>query len=125
METLYDRDHIAARETLLDAVEALAPHSDAVILVGAQAIYVHAESEDASFALSPFTYDADIALDPGLLGSSPTIVEAMSRAGFQLEDQPGLYKRGAGRRLTCWCLGPLAGPAAEQPGSGSMATGRR
>ena len=94
METLYDRDHIAARETLLDAVEALAPHSDAVILVGAQAIYVHAESEDAGFALSPFTYDADIALDPELLGSSPTIVEAMSRAGFQLEEQPGLYRRG-------------------------------
>ena len=71
METLYDRDHIAARETLLDAVEALAPHSDAVILVGAQAIYVHAESEDASFALSPFTYDADIALDPGTIGQQP------------------------------------------------------
>ena len=47
-----------------------------------------------SFALSPFTYDADIALDPGLLGSSPTIVDAMSRAGFQLEEQPGLYRRG-------------------------------
>ena len=97
METLYDRDHIEARETLLDAVEALGPHSDAVILVGAQAIYVHAESEDASFALSPFTYDADLALDPGLLGSSPTIVDAMSRAGFELEEVPEAVG-GAGRR---------------------------
>ena len=110
METLYDRDHIEARETLLDAVEALGPHSDAVILVGAQAIYVHAESEDASFALSPFTYDADLALDPGLLGSSPTIVEAMSRAGFELEEQPGLYKRGARSQVDLLVPEAVGGP---------------
>ena len=50
-------------------------------------------AEDASFAVSPFTYDADLALDPELLGGSPGIVEAMSRAGFRLGDQPGLYSR--------------------------------
>ena len=94
METTYDEDRIDAREALLDAVDALRRHSDAVILVGAQAIYVHTESEEASFALSPFTYDADIALDPNLLGSSPTIVDAMGVAGFTLQDQPGLYRRG-------------------------------
>ena len=66
METAGDQDRIDAREALLDAVDALGPHSDAVILVGAQAIYVHAESEETSFALSPFTYDADIVLDPGV-----------------------------------------------------------
>ena len=93
METPYDRHYVEARETLLDAVEALGAHRDAVILVGAQAIYVHTEDEAASFALSAFTYDADIALDPGLLGTTPTILEAMSRAGFRLGKQPGLYKR--------------------------------
>ena len=93
METIHDRNYIEAREALLDAVEALGPHSDAAILVGAQAIYVHTEGEDAGFAVSPFTYDADIALDPGLLRSSPAIVEAMSRAGFRLGEQPGLYSR--------------------------------
>ena len=93
METIHDRNYIDARETLLDAVEALGPHGDAVILVGAQAIYVHTTSEDSSFAISPFTYDADLALDPNLLGGSPAIVEAMSRAGFLLGDQPGLYSR--------------------------------
>lgn len=51
METSYDRNHIVARETLLDAVEALGPHSDAAILVGAQGIYAHTESEDDSLAL--------------------------------------------------------------------------
>ena len=93
METFPDRNYIDARETLLDAVDALGPHSDAVILVGAQAIYVHTEGEDSSFAVSPFTYDADLALDPELLARNPTIVEAMSRAGFRLGDQPGLYSR--------------------------------
>ena len=93
METIHDRNYLDARETLLDAVEALGPHSDAVILVGAQAIYVHTEAEDDSFAISPFTYDADLVLDPELLGDSPAIVEAMSQAGFRLGDQPGLYSR--------------------------------
>ena len=93
METIYDRSYLDARETLLDAVEALGPHGDAVILVGAQAVYVHTEAEDDSFAISPFTYDADLAIDPELLGGSPAIVEAMSRAGFRLGDQPGLYSR--------------------------------
>ena len=41
MEAAADRRIISAREGLLDAVEALGPHSEAVILVGAQAIYVH------------------------------------------------------------------------------------
>ena len=51
METFLDRHYVEARETLLDAVEALGPHSNAVILVGAQAVYVHTASEDDSFAL--------------------------------------------------------------------------
>ena len=93
METTYDKYYIDARETLLDAAEALGPHRDAVILVGAQAIYVHTEGEDVNFAVSPFTYDADLALDPELLGGSPTIVKAMGLAGFRLGDQPGLYSR--------------------------------
>ena len=56
---------------------------------------MHAEDAGAGFAFSPCTYEADLALDPGLLTGSPPIVDAMSSAGFQLEDQPGLYKRGS------------------------------
>ena len=86
MEINYDQNHINAREALLDVVEALrTPTTMRSFLVGAQAVYVHTESEDANFALSPFTYDADIVLDPELLGSSPTIIDAMSSAGFRLE----------------------------------------
>ena len=110
METTYDEDRIDAREALLDAVDALERHSDAVILVGAQAIYVHTESEEASFALSPFTYDADIVLDPDLLRSSPTIVDAMSGAGFTLKDQPGLYRRGERSQVDLLVPEAVSGP---------------
>ena len=110
MEINYDQNHINAREALLDVVEALARHNDAIILVGAQAVYVHTESEDANFALSPFTYDADIALDPELLGSSPTIIDAMSSAGFRLEDQPGLYKRGMWSQVDLLVPETVGGP---------------
>ena len=41
MEITADQRTISAREGLLDAVEALGAHGEAVILVGAQAIYVH------------------------------------------------------------------------------------
>ena len=110
METVNDRTYIDARETLLDAIEALEPHGDAVILVGAQAVYVHTEAEDASFAVSPFTYDADLALDPELLGGSPAIVEAMSRAGFRLGDQPGLYSREGLSQVDLLVPESVAGP---------------
>lgn len=110
METSYDQHYINARETLLDAAEALEPHSDATILVGAQAVYVHTESDDDSFALSPFTYDADIALDPGLLKNSPEIVDAMSRAGFRLTNQPGLYRRDGGAQVDLLVPEVVGGP---------------
>ena len=110
MENTNDEARIDAREALLDAVEALRRHSDAVILVGAQAIYVHTESEDVNFALSPFTYDADIALDPDLLGSSPTIVHAMRGAGFTLNDQPGLYRRGERSQVDLLVPEAVSGP---------------
>ena len=53
MEIDYDQNHINAREALLDVVEALGRHNDAVILVGAQAVYVHTESEDATLRSPP------------------------------------------------------------------------
>ena len=118
METAFDRNYIEARETLLDAVEALGPHSDAAILVGAQAVYVHTASEDGSFALSPFTYDADIALDPKRLEDSPAIVDTMCRAGFRLIDQsteqrtkqPGLYRRDGEAQVDLMVPKAVGGP---------------
>lgn len=62
MPGAHDPEYIRARKTLLDALEALGAHSSAVILVGAQAIYLHTGEGD--LAVAPFTTDGDLAFDP-------------------------------------------------------------
>lgn len=77
---MVDSEVVKARRALLDALEALGSHRKAVILVGAQAIYLHTGS--AEVALAEFTTDADLAIDPELLSSDPLIEAAMTAAGF-------------------------------------------
>ena len=50
-----------ARSALLDALVALGPHRDSVILVGSQAIYLH--TGNADFAIAEYTTDGDLALE--------------------------------------------------------------
>ncbi|MGH7656319.1 MAG: hypothetical protein ACREN6_16835 [Gemmatimonadaceae bacterium] len=73
--------YVAARRVLLDALDALRAHLDAVVLVGAQAVYVHAG--EADMAVAPFTTDGDLALDPRLLGAEPLLERALARANFR------------------------------------------
>lgn len=75
-----DELYVIARRVLLDALEALGPHRDAAILVGAQAIYLH--TGDAELAVAEYTTDADLALDPALLNEIPPLERALQRAGF-------------------------------------------
>lgn len=82
--------YVQARRTLLDALDALAPHRQALILVGAQAIYLHAG--EADLAVAPYTTDGDLAVDPSALGPEPLLEEAMKRAGFRLHQPPGLWR---------------------------------
>ncbi|MGH9171185.1 MAG: hypothetical protein ACRD0Z_09990 [Acidimicrobiales bacterium] len=65
---------------------ALAPHGAAVIVAGAQAIYLH--TGEADFAIAPFTIDSDIAIDPSLLGDDPQLEAAMRKANFELMVRP-------------------------------------
>lgn len=81
--------YIAARRVLLNALEALGKQQQAVILVGAQAIYL--QVGEADLAVPPFTTDADIALDPNKLSPNPNIEEAMRAAGFKAGNQPGAW----------------------------------
>lgn len=69
-----------ARTALLDAIEALEAQLDAIIVVGAQAIYLHTGSADV--AIAEFTTDGDLALDPDVLSSDPRVNDAMREAGF-------------------------------------------
>lgn len=72
-------EYVAARRVLLDALEALDPHLDAIVLVGAQAVYIHAPLGDPR---PTYTTDADLALDPELLATQPDIAWSLAGAGF-------------------------------------------
>ena len=91
-----DDRYVQARSGLLDALGALGPLRSATVLVGAQAVYEHTREQDSDFAVAPFTYDADVALQPELLADDPRILDAMAAAGFPLAEQPGLYKNAQG-----------------------------
>jgi predicted nucleotidyltransferase len=73
-------EYIAARRVLLDALEAAKEHLDSLVLVGAQAVYLH--TGEAELSVAPFTTDGDLAIDPGRLGPDPLIEIAMTEAGF-------------------------------------------
>jgi len=87
--------YIAARRVLLDALTALQHHGPAVIVAGAQAVYLH--TGDAGIAIAPYTTDGDMALDPSLLASSPSLEASMEQAGFELKlhgeahAEPGIW----------------------------------
>lgn len=54
-------EYVAARRVLLDALVALERHLGSLVLVGAQAVYVHTGSADLNVPL--MTTDADLAVN--------------------------------------------------------------
>lgn len=80
-----DPEYILARRVLLDALEALGDQRHAVVLVGAQAIYLH--TGDADLAVAPYTTDGDVALDPSKLAENPKLADALREAGFSADTQ--------------------------------------
>lgn len=87
-----DPRYVAARRVLLDALLALQQHADALVIAGAQAVYLH--TGDGDLAVAPFTTDADLAVDPAQLAPSPLIETAMTAAGFQLARYGGYVEPG-------------------------------
>lgn len=85
-----DREYVRARRVLLDALDALTSHLEAVILVGAQAVHLH--TGDTDLAVAPHTTDADLALDPEILHADPDLGQIMTQAGFVLRspNNPGI-----------------------------------
>ena len=84
-----DPQYVAARAVLLDALDALGPQRHAVIVVGAQAIYLHTGTIE--LAVAEFTTDADITLDPTALRQQPEIESAMKAAHFDRGNRVGLW----------------------------------
>ncbi len=101
---------VAARSALLDALEALHDQRDALVLIGAQAIYLHTGA--AAVALGEATKDSDLAVDPRALSDSPLIDDAMQRAGFHrnlTEPQPGSWLSPSGIPVDLMVPAALAG----------------
>lgn len=81
--------YIQARRVLLDATDALAEQLDAIVLVGAQAIYLH--TGDTNLAVAEFTTDADFSIGPADLGDSPLLADLMKSGGFTAGEHPGAW----------------------------------
>jgi hypothetical protein len=108
---------VAARRALLDALDALAKHRSALVLVGAQAIYLH--TGNAPVALAESTKDSDIAINPHQLGADPLLEEAMRRAGFTqnaLDSQPGSWLSFDGVPVDLMVPEQLAGAGSRRSG---------
>lgn len=87
--------YAASRRVLLDALEDLAEHRDAVIVVGAQAVYLRTHVELGGVA--EYTTDGDLALASDRLADAP-LLEAVMRERFRHEgpvgaEDPGVWVR--------------------------------
>ncbi|MBO0981614.1 GSU2403 family nucleotidyltransferase fold protein [Microbacterium sp. SD291] len=112
---------------LLDALESLRPHLDAIVLVGAQAVYLHAPLGDPR---PTYTTDADLALDPELLAAHPDIAQSLLDFGFtpSASGNPGSWMSADGIVVDLMvpqgATSPSSRRTAPLPGHGSR-TARR
>lgn len=84
-------EYILARRVLLDALETLGAHRDSLVLVGAQALYLH--TGEAELTVAPYTTDADLAVNPDTLADAPLLAAAMASGGFVAGADPGAWMK--------------------------------
>jgi hypothetical protein len=104
---------IRTRAALLDALEALEGQLDALVVIGAQALYMHAGEADV--AIAAVTKDADIGIDARHLRDDPRLEEALQRAGFHRDlehPQPGGWISTDGIPVDVMIPAAMAGPGA-------------
>jgi hypothetical protein len=82
---------VVARRVLLDALEALQVHRDAITLVGAQA--VHLRTAAGGPTTPSYTSDGDLGVDPEVLDDEPLLEQTMTAAGFTQGPNPGHWHR--------------------------------
>src|SRR3990170_972500 len=120
---VVDELYVVARRVLLDALDALGTHRNAVVLVGAQAEYLRVG--EADLAVAPFTTDGDLAIDPAVLGEIPPLEKALMAAGFfpKTKDSVGIWitKRPTSRGVDTEVAVDLLVPASVSPGTGRRA----
>jgi len=115
-----DELYVLARRVLLDALEALGDHRAALVLVGAQAVYLRVG--EADLAVAPYTTDGDLAVDPAHLTEVPPIERVLTDAGFapKSKDSVGVWiaKRASSMNPETEIAIDLLVPASVSPGKG-------
>lgn len=125
MATMIEIDelYVLARRVLLDALDALGEHREAIVLVGAQAVYLRVG--EANLAVAPYTTDGDLALDPAVLAEIPPLEQALMAAGFypKTNSSVGIWitKRTTSQQIDTDVAIDLLVPASVSPGSGRRA----
>ncbi len=118
-----DELYVLARSVLLNALDALGPHREACVLVGAQAIYLRVG--EAGLAVAPFTTDGDLAIDPRRLSDVPPVERGLLAAGFALRggDSVGIWvtRRETPSHADIEVAVDILVPEAVSPGSGRRA----
>lgn len=105
---------IRTRAALLDALAALRDQLNALIVIGAQALYMHAGEADV--AIPPETKDADLSVDRNRLLDEPLLDEALEAAGFHRDlehPQPGGWFNRDGIPVDLMIAEAMAGPGAR------------
>jgi hypothetical protein len=111
MPGALDPLYVQARRVLLDATDALAEQLDAIVLVGAQAIYLH--TGDADLTVAEYTTDADFSIGPADLTDSPLLAELMTTGGFVPDQHPGAWLSPDGITVDLMVPEALAGPGSR------------
>jgi hypothetical protein len=116
-----DEQYVRARAALLDTAEALTPHLDSIVLVGAQAIYLHTGAAD--IVVAEFTTDADFSVEPALLSNEPLLTVLLEARGFTPREHPGGWRAPTGVYVDIMVPEALAGRGTR--GADLGAHGRR
>lgn len=113
---------VVARRVLLDVLETLRAHSNAITLVGAQAVHLRTTGADGLDTPS-HTSDADLGIDPVVLDDEPLLEELMAAAGFQQGPDPGRWYRpeNIGGRLEDVVVDLMVGASFTRPSRRSAA----
>jgi hypothetical protein len=111
MTGVPDSEYVQARRVLLDALGILGAHLPGLILVGAQAVYLHTGAAD--IAVPEHTTDADMAIAPDLIAEYPLLGDALTDAGFHRGSNPGRWISPDGVYLDLMVPEALAGPGSR------------
>jgi len=99
-------EYVLARRALLDVLNVLDAHHESLVLVGAQAVYLHAPGD---LGVPAHTTDGDLTIDPDVLASAPDIDALLRNAGYLAGQNPGAWESPLGVHIDLLVAAGVAG----------------